>query len=309
MQNMNYYEAEKEEEIDLQELFFELLSHWKSIAVSTILIATIAFFISKFLITPMYESTSALYVMSKSTSITSLADLQIGSNLTQDYMEVVGGRPVLDEVINRLGLEENYKELSAKLKLENPNNSRILKITIKDADPYRAKAIADDIAVVAADFISRKMDQDPPSIIQQGYADGEKVSPSTMKNTAIGGIIGFVLAAGIVIVTYLMNDTIMTPEDVEKKLGMNVLASLPIDEEEYDGSKSSKKKRKKTSSSSSGTTSGYGAIRKSGEDKKNTTQNNVHQKVRVEKAKVENVDLKKTGNVVEKKNEAGKESK
>ena len=302
MQNMNYYEAEKEEEIDLQELFFELLSHWKSIAVSTILIATIAFFISKFLITPMYESTSALYVMSKSTSITSLADLQIGSNLTQDYMEVVGGRPVLDEVINRLGLEENYKELSAKLKLENPNNSRILKITIKDADPYRAKAIADDIAVVAADFISRKMDQDPPSIIQQGYADGEKVSPSTMKNTAIGGIIGFVLAAGIVIVTYLMNDTIMTPEDVEKKLGMNVLASLPIDEEEYDGSKSSKKRKKKSSGSGSSTTSGYGAIRKPGEEKKS-----VSEKVNVQKANVENVDLKKAGSVVDK--NAGKESK
>lgn len=299
MQNMNYYEAEKEEEIDLQELFFELLSHWKSIAVSTILIATIAFFISKFLITPMYESTSALYVMSKSTSITSLADLQIGSNLTQDYMEVVGGRPVLDEVINRLGLEENYKELSQKLKLENPNNSRILKITIKDADPYRAKAIADDIAVVAADFISRKMDQDPPSIIQQGYADGEKVSPSTMKNTAIGGIIGFILAAGIIVVTYLMNDTIMTPEDVEKKLGMNVLASLPIDEEEYDGAKSSKKKGKKSSSSGS---SGYGAIRKSSEENRSTVQ-----KVTVQKAKVESVDLKKAGNVVEK--NAGKENK
>ncbi len=298
MQNMNYYEAEKEEEIDLQELFFELLTHWKSIAVSTILIATIAFFISKFLITPMYESTSALYVMSKSTSITSLADLQIGSNLTQDYMEVVGGRPVLDEVINRLELEENYKELSQKLELENPNNSRILKITIKDADPYRAKAIADDIAVVAADFISRKMDQDPPSIIQHGYADGEKVSPSTMKNTAIGGIIGFILAAGIVIVSYLMNDTIMTPEDVEKKLGMNVLASLPIDEEEYDGTKSSKKKGKKSSSSGS---SGYGAIRKNTEEKRSTVQ-----KVSVQKANVESLDLKKAGSVVEK--NAGKES-
>ena len=268
MQNMNYYEAEKEEEIDLQELFFELLSHWKSIAVSTILIATIAFFISKFLITPMYESTSALYVMSKSTSITSLADLQIGSNLTQDYMEVVGGRPVLDEVINRLGLEENYKELSEKLELENPNNSRILKITIKDADPYRAKAIADDIAVVAADFISRKMDQDPPSIIQHGYADGEKVSPSTMKNTAIGGIIGFILAAGIIVVSYLMNDTIMTPEDVEKKLGLNVLASLPIDEEEYDGAKSSKKGKKSSSSGSSG----YGAIQKNQQRRKRNLQ-------------------------------------
>ena len=81
-------------------------------------------------------------------------------------------------------------------------------------------------------------------MIQWGYTDGEAVSPSVLKNTAIGGILGFLLASGIVVIAYLFNDTIMTAEDVEKKLGLNVLGTLPMEESEYDGE--SKKERKKS---------------------------------------------------------------
>ncbi len=42
-----------EMEIDLLEVFFELLAHWKMIAVSTILVAMIAFVGSRFLIRRM----------------------------------------------------------------------------------------------------------------------------------------------------------------------------------------------------------------------------------------------------------------
>ena len=42
-----------------------------------------------------------------------------------------------------------------------------------------------------------------------------------------------------------MNDTIITPEDVEKKHGLTVLASIPIDVEEYDGGKMKKTKKVK----------------------------------------------------------------
>jgi hypothetical protein len=47
----------------------------------------------------------------------------------------------------------------------------------------------------------------------------------------------------IIIITYLMNDTIMSVDDIERKLGLNVLGTLPLEaEEEYDGRRSSKKK-------------------------------------------------------------------
>ena len=135
-------QLEQEElEIDLKELFFELLSHWKILTVSTIMAAAIALVASKFILVPQYESTSALYVLSN--SITSLADIQIGSSLTNDYIVVVKGRPILDQVIENLNLDETYDSLEDRITLENPADSRILEITVRATDPNRAKVIAD----------------------------------------------------------------------------------------------------------------------------------------------------------------------
>ncbi len=237
-------ERNDEIEIDLKELLYELSSHWKMILLSTVLVAAILFSYSKFIVTPKYSATSTLYVLTKSTSITSLADLQTGTNLTQDYMEVVGSRPVLEQVIDNLDLDMNYKELSAKLAFENPNNSRLLKITAMDEDPEMAKKIVDEVATVSAAYIAEKMMQDPPTIIQYGYADGDPVSPNIQKNTLLGAGVGFFLAVAIIIISYLLNDTIMTPEDMERKIGLKVLASLPLTEEEQDSYKGNKKRKK-----------------------------------------------------------------
>ena len=170
-----HYEIDDEIEIDLKELFFELLNNWVMIVVSTVLVAAIAFCISTFIMVPKYESTSELYVLSKSTSITSLADIQMGTNLTNDYIVVVKGRPVIERVITNLGLEETYASLRDKVEIANPSNSRILQITVTDEDPNRAKAIADEIANVGSAFIAEKMQHDAPTILQYGYADGEQL--------------------------------------------------------------------------------------------------------------------------------------
>lgn len=237
-------ERDNEIELDLKDLFMELVSFWQVIVLALALGAVIAFAVSRFLMTPKYEATSELYVLSKSTSITSLADIQTGTSLTNDYMVVVKGRPVLEQVIANLGLNETYRSLRDKVSLENPSNSRILMITVRDENPLVAKTIADRIAEVGADFIAMKMDQDAPTIIQYGYADGEPVSPNTMKNTVIGGFLGMLLAVAVIVLSYLFNDTIMTAEDVEKKLGLNVLGSLPLEDAEDDGESIPAKKGK-----------------------------------------------------------------
>lgn len=245
MQEMNNRDFEETNEIDLVELFFALLSHWKSISCVAILAAVLAYCISAFMMTPVYESTSALYVVAKNSENTSLSDLQIGSNLTNDYMNVIVGRQVLETVIDNVGLDEKYGSVYDRVKLKNPTSSRIINITVSDTDPLRAKQTADEIATVSAKFITDMMKQEPPSIIEYGAVAERPVSPSVVKNTVIGFALGFMLAAAVVIVVKLLNNTIMTPEDVEKKLGLNVLASLPITTSEYDGKKKSKKKAKK----------------------------------------------------------------
>ena len=153
-------------EIDLVEVFYAIVSRWAVILLATVGLATLAYCYGRFLVTPIYSSNSALYVLSKSTSITSMADIQVGANLTNDYMVVIKGRPVLEQVIENLGLDTNYDRLKNKVSVKNETNTRILTISVSDPDIKTAKVIADEIANVASSFISEKMDQDPPTILQ-----------------------------------------------------------------------------------------------------------------------------------------------
>lgn len=103
------------------------------------------------------------------------------------------------------------------------------------------------MAQTVSEFIADKMDQIPPTTIEYGSGDGTPVSPSKTKNTALGILLGAFLAMAVVVISYMLNDTIMTTEDVEKKLGMVVLASLPLEEEEGRKKNSKKKSKKKKS--------------------------------------------------------------
>jgi capsular polysaccharide biosynthesis protein len=241
----NQFDSDKEMEIDLKDLLLEILAYWKLIVVAAALVAVIGFAVSEFMMVPEYESTSELYVLTKSTTITSLSDIQTSTSLTDDYIVVIKGRPVLEQVITNLGLDETYVSLKERVSVNNPSNSRLLDITVTDTDPVMAKRIADEIADVGAAFISQKLVQDPPEIVQYGYSDGEPVSPNVKKNTVLGGLLGAMLAIAIVAVSYLFNDSILGPEDIEKKLGMHVLGTLPLEDAEDDGDRRAKKRKKK----------------------------------------------------------------
>lgn len=243
--NTNMYD---DDEIDLFDLARAIISKWYFILLFAILLGGAGFAYAKYMIVPTYESTSQLYVLSKSTSITSLADIQTGANLTHDYMIVVSGRPVLDRVIINLGLNESYDSLVRRVKLNNPSDTRILSITVTDENPEQAKIIADNIADVASDFIAEKMDQDPPSIIQYGYVSHKQTNGSKKKYAGLGAIAGAFIVIAITVIFYFVNDTILSAEDVERKLGLKTIAQLPVDGDmKKDKAKRKKHKAKKKS--------------------------------------------------------------
>lgn len=217
-------------EIDLKGLFFALLHEWKYILLSAVLVGGITALVNFFLLVPQYASTAKLYILTKSTSLTSLADLQVGTSLTQDYMVVIKSRPVAERVNRNLKLEMEYEELVDKITVENPTNTRILNITAKDADAQMAKQIADEFAEVSADYIADKMDQDPPNIIENGIVSEKPVSPSKKKNTFLGILLGGFLAAAVVAIGYIMDDTVKTEEDIENYLQLHTLAVVPESE-------------------------------------------------------------------------------
>lgn len=204
---------------------------------------------SKLVLVPEYTSTAMLYVLSKETTLTSLADLQIGSQLTKDYRIIVTSRPVLQDVIDSLGLEMDYKDLRKKLTLDNPSDSRILTITARDPDPALAKRIVDNVAHTASDYIGEIMEMVPPKLIEDGEVPLIPVGPNNKKNAAMGMMAAVAAVCGLLTLQVVLNDTIRTEDDVTKYLGITVLAAVPIREGEgkgfrRDGQKKEKRKKK-----------------------------------------------------------------
>lgn len=229
-----YNEENEEIEIDLKEIFFELKKRWWMILASAIIGAGSVGAYSALVLTPQYSSEAKLYVLSKETTLASLADLQIGSQLTQDYKVMITSRPVLQDVISHLHLDMDYKALKNRIKIDNPTNTRILSISINDPDPQMAKAIVDDVASTASEYIGEIMEMIPPKLIEDGEVAAEKTSPKNTRNALIGGLIGFLLVCGGVALRVILNDTVKTEEDIEKYLDLPVLAVVPSKVEKRD---------------------------------------------------------------------------
>lgn len=231
--NMN----DDEVEIDLLQLFRALKKRILWIVGAGVIMGGVFGLFSKFAITPQYTSTSMVYILSKETTLTSLADLQIGSQLTQDYKIIVTSRPVISEVIDKLKLDISYENMVSKITINNPNDTRILSITAQDPDPVMAKDIADSVAMTSSEYIGDIMEMVPPKVIEEGTVSDKKASPSNGKNAMIGAMLGIVLVCGLTVVEELLNDTIQTEEDVEKYMGLTVLASVPLREGEAEENK------------------------------------------------------------------------
>lgn len=223
-------------EIDLLELAGVLWRKVWAIVMCLVIGAVIAGGYTKLMITPQYTATSMIYILGQTTSITSVTDLQIRSELTADFTIMAKSRPVIEGVIDDLNLDMTYEQLESEISLENPTDSHILKIHVTDTDPEFAKKISNAMADSVADNISSVMATDKPSIAEKAVTPKAPSSPNLLKNTAMGGLIGAVLAIAVIVVMYLMDDTIKTEEDVRKYLQLNTLAEIPME----------KKNRRKT---------------------------------------------------------------
>ena len=217
----------EEIEIDLLQLWNAVRHRIWLVLLAGFIVADIAFAITKFLITPMYSSSATMLVVTKETTLSSLADLQLGSQLTNDYEIMITSRPVLQEAIEELNLDISYKRLRNMITISNPNDSRMLIISTLQADPELAKNVVDTVAQISSEYIADKMEVTAPKIMEEGEVPIFQSSPSILRNTAIGGMLGILAAVFLICVAVILNDSIQTEDDIERYLQLPVLAVVP----------------------------------------------------------------------------------
>ncbi|MBR2523791.1 MAG: hypothetical protein IKE53_05060 [Clostridiales bacterium] len=223
----------QEEEIDLLKLL-QALWHSAWVIVATALVGGVIFLVyTMFFITPQYNSSALLYVNnginvgSAKLSITS-SDLYASNSLVETFSVILKSRNTLDAVIEDGQIPYSYEELVTKVSGGAEGDTPVFKITVTDKDPDMAARIANDIVEVIVDRISEIVEGSSVKVVDYAIPARNASSPSYTKNTAIGMLIGFVIACGIIILRCLMDTTIREEEFLlENYKDIPVLATIP----------------------------------------------------------------------------------
>ena len=225
----NYYSG-----IDWASLLYRLLEkiHW--ILLAAFIVCELSGLYVKTFVTPVYETTSKLYIAGSETTI-SLSDIQLGSSLAKDYQEVFKIWHIHELVDDRLGLDYSYTRLANMVKASNPEGSHILYIKVRSSDPEEAQMLADTYADVVQEFIADKMEMRRPQVLERAQLPTKPVEPNVTATMIKGFLGGAALAAAVVILLYLLDDKIRTSDDVEKTTGLATFGVLAKQEPEKKG--------------------------------------------------------------------------
>ena len=230
-------------EIDLQELFM-LLFHWLWLLILCgVVTATIGFAWCKLTVTPWYESTTRIFILNRANESTvSYSDLQTSNQLTKNYTPLIKSRDVLEKVIETCGLTESYESLAGRVKVATVGDTNLISITVTDSDPAMAQLLAKEVRIEASDHIKKVMEVQAANLETEANLPKRPSGPSAKKWGMIGGLLGVFVCAAILVIQYLLDDSIKSAEDIEKYLGLSTLAMIPI----VDKDEKHKKKKEKS---------------------------------------------------------------
>ena len=220
-------ENTQEIEIDLSKLLRSILSKLWLVVLVGLLAALGAYYYTSEMVTPTYSSTARVYIQNSQTIQSSASDLQSATTLKEDFQVLVKSDEVYRQVLESMGENgANYKSLRGKISLDN-NTTRFVDITVSDADPVRAKKLADATAYVSRIKAKEILGVQDVAIMQLGSVSTSPSSPNMSKNIILGAVAGMFAVCAIIALVSLFNNKLTTVEDVEKYLGITVLGSIP----------------------------------------------------------------------------------
>ena len=238
-------EQKQEDTIDLLKLFNILLNKLWLMIIVAFVFAVVSFAVTKTMIKPEYQATSKLYVYNKSdfgsSGAVSSSDISTSKVLVNTYIVVLQSDSVLGQVVDTiaeyqgregfefLGIDPyTTKQLRGMISAGSINNTESFSVTVTAHDPYEAKFINDAILYFLPDEIIRVVKAGAVEIIDKANIPVDPSSPSIVKNTILGGFVGGVITAAIIVVMALFDNVIHSEEDLASEFpDISVIGVIP----------------------------------------------------------------------------------
>ena len=201
-----------------------------------------------------YRSRCSMYVMNitqdsagQTTGI-SAAGLEASQRMVNEFIAILRSDKVIYDVQQELKKQNyNYSVSTIKSWLNTlaVNETALLQITVTTHDPHLSKAVCDALQLCAPSTVQDVMLGIGTITTVDVAKVGTKQPPNTMRNGALGGIVGFILSYGIFLINHLLDNTVKDEKDLKSRFNVNVLGVVPSFYTEADLKKKTSSKSKK----------------------------------------------------------------
>ncbi|MBR3305091.1 MAG: hypothetical protein IKR03_01565 [Clostridia bacterium] len=216
-------------EIQFKDILRNILKHIWIVILVPLAAAVITGFIVSYVIPPVYTASASMYVLNKNGEDDSVnySDLQSSTLLTADYREIALSKTVLSAVADEYGLNAQTIQREYKIGVTNKNSTRIIVISATAEDPVLAADLANAVGKKFASTVVDITNASNVNFVDMAEVPRSPSAPKKLRTVLIAAFIALLLCVFIVELIEILNTTIRTVDDVEKKLGLTVLARIP----------------------------------------------------------------------------------
>ena len=219
----------EEQVISIEEIFEALKKRWKMIALITIVATIISGVLSFFVIDPVYEASTKLFVGKEENSeeVYNSNDIAMYQKLLKTYSETIKTRDLLTKAIKDSKYDVSVGEVSSSLTVLPVTDTQILQIKYQSKDPKEAEVM---LKAVSNNFIKTAKDLVPNGnvrVIEAVEMPKSPVSPNKVMNIAIAFLLGLMVSVGLTFLLEYLDNTYKSKEQLENELELPVLGVIP----------------------------------------------------------------------------------
>lgn len=216
--------------ISLKEMWSIFLQRLWAIVLAACVVGGGLFALDRVTFVPQYESTATLYILRQadgtSASETS-TDFSLALKVVNDCTYLLKSHTVLDELISDLALDMEYDDLYDSISTANPEDTRILEVTVKADSPENAKQIVDKVCSIGSQRIEDAMGFRQVNLYEFGIIDPEPCNRVRIMTFGIIGVAAAIITYAVFLLIFLLDDRIKTDEEIQQLTGLSILGSIP----------------------------------------------------------------------------------
>lgn len=231
---VNFLRLKEEQQLFERLRLATLMRRWKLIVVFALVGAGAAFAVSA-ATTPLYRSTASLFVTLSFGNTAS--DMAQGTTYTSNQMSSFGvlatSPVVLDPVIEELGLDTTAVVLARSVSVSTPRDTVIIGISVANASPQRAAAVANAIAgqtATAIEDFAPHTESGSASVQVKTMAEAVpaqfQYSPNKKLDTLVGLLVGALVGVLGVLLAALLDRLVRDADSLTEVADVAHLGSL-----------------------------------------------------------------------------------